>query len=1294
MSTRTYEDFIGLYKLSKTLRFELKPVGETAVYLEDFKNHEFARTVEEDSKRAEDYKVVKKIIDKFHREFIDNSLEKLKEEDINLIEAFELYKATKKQLNSDDIEASKKQREEAVKKWKDVQAELRRDIAKCFEGYKDISKQDLFKKLIPSSETLAEDEKKIAHKFNGFTTYFKGFHDNRENMYKADGSTAIAFRLVEQNLPKFFDNIMVLNRLKDSHPELFHEISSKVENIETKFSPNYFLNTLNQEGIDKYNELIGGKVIEQEKIHGINELINLFKQKNDLNKLPKMSQLYKQILSESDKVFIDEIKSDSELFDSLKNLQSNISNKLDELKISLSALSELNNEFIYIKGGSALSNISSEIYGKYSFISEALNYYAETELYKSITNKPDSKKIIDSRNAFTKQSAHKLSDLEKILKIYEETQEDLDKKYPTIKEYLISIKLKLIYELWSKLLSVIESGAINKNRRPPQKDGENGGEGFEQIKIIQEYLDSILEIIHRVKPLYLFTGRKPIDLQDKDLSFYADFDSIYEELESVVIPIYNKTRNYLAKKPYSKEKIKINFSHGTLLDGWDVNKERNNLGTLFVRNGKYYLGIISRDHKKILDFSNAKFAYEVLVDDDQNNYKKMFYKYLAGPNKMLPKVFFCKKNISFFAPSEDVLRIRNTSSFTKNGEAQKGFHKAEFNLDDCHTMIDFYKESISKQEDWKNFGFNFKSTSEYSDISEFYRDIDRQAYKINFANIKQEYIDKCVSEGKLYLFEIYNKDFSQYSKGTPNLHTLYWKAVFEPWLNGVESPVKLNGEAEIFYRQHSIKIDELIKHTANQEVENKNPSNKKRSSVFKYDIIKDKRFTQDKFFFHVPIQLNYKEPDKVPKFNDKVNLFLRNNPKVNIIGIDRGEKNLLYYTVIDQSGRILEQASLNSIFSKLPSSEQDYEVNYHSLLDRKEKERDLARKTWSTIENIKELKSGYLSHVIHKLANLVVKYNAIVVLEDLNGGFKRSRTKVEKQVYQKFELALIKKLSYLVFKNNHPQEAGSFLNAYQLVPQINTLKDLNRQTGIVFYVNPAHTSKIDPLTGFVNLIDLRYSSLEKSKELIRTFNSIRFNSSNNYFEFDIDYKKSVPNKESGSKTRWLICTHGNSRYSYDPNTKKTESIDITDRIVNLLNEHSVNYSDGSDIKEKILDIDSASFYKNLLFYLRLTMTLRHCNNNAEDIMKKDFILSPVKAENGRFFNSGELLNIYSEFSSDKIPEPLDSDANGAYHIALKGLLFLERINHLEDKKKLELSISNKDWFEFIHGKRNTNLLSK
>lgn len=71
---------------------------------------------------------------------------------------------------------------------------------------------------------------------------------------------------------------------------------------------------------------------------------------------------------------------------------------------------------------------------------------------------------------------------------------------------------------------------------------------------------------------------------------------------------------------------------------------------------------------------------------------------------------------------------------------------------------------------------------------------------MSFVNVSVAYIDKLVNEGEMYLFQIYNKDFSEYSKGTPNMHTLYWKALFDD-RNLVDMVYKLNGQAELFYRK-------------------------------------------------------------------------------------------------------------------------------------------------------------------------------------------------------------------------------------------------------------------------------------------------------------------------------------------------------------------------------------------------------------------------------------------------------------------------------------------------------------
>ena len=53
---RKFNEFVGLYPISKTLRFELKPIGKTLEHIQRNK------LLEEDAVRADDYVKVKKLL--------------------------------------------------------------------------------------------------------------------------------------------------------------------------------------------------------------------------------------------------------------------------------------------------------------------------------------------------------------------------------------------------------------------------------------------------------------------------------------------------------------------------------------------------------------------------------------------------------------------------------------------------------------------------------------------------------------------------------------------------------------------------------------------------------------------------------------------------------------------------------------------------------------------------------------------------------------------------------------------------------------------------------------------------------------------------------------------------------------------------------------------------------------------------------------------------------------------------------------------------------------------------------
>lgn len=1298
------EKFTNKYSLSKTLRFELKPIGETADYIEDFKSQYLRDIVAKDEQRAKDYEIVKEIIDDYHQQYIEEKLSEpfdkktgelfISEEDFEKV--FSYYQRFRE--NPKD--------ERAKSDWINTQSGLRKNIVKVFSDRKKrLFKKELITQALPSwlkKKGEWEEKKNVVENFNRFTTYFTGFHENRENMYShEEKSTAISFRLMNDNLPKFFNNCIQFEKITRTYDDLKLAVESKllskmgVLKISEVFQPSYFVQLLTQTGIDNFLELIGGRTKENgEKIQGLNEKINLYRQNKSIKAkvLPNFIGLYKQILSdrETSSFIPEQFENDKELLESLSKFIEEMAKDdglLSKLEATIHTLKDADLNKTFVKGGVELSGLSQNIFGNYSILKSAIYHHAETVIYPTPKSGKLSEVMENKRIKYVNnQDVFSIAELEAMLSTYTNQLNDENPEKETI--------IKIEYSE-NSILSHFQS-VLKKSKKDsdfekalqavlPLLELENlnkGEAGQEQTHKIQTMINAFLSLSHVVKPLHLVKGKKPMDIPDVDMGFYSNFSQTFEMYNQLVVSLYNKTRNHLTKKPFSKDKIKINFENPTLLDGWDANKEKDNSGILFEKGGNYFLGIMHPNHKSLFDYNkgiddlNSKKRsrtkdnlFKKIVDSQNDHYQKIFYKLLPVVNRMLPKVFFSGRRIDFFSPSNEVLQIRNTASHSKNGAPQKGFGKENFNLNDCHTIIDFFKASIEKHPEWKEFNFDFSPTSDYSDLSDFYKEVTQQGYKMDFHPIKETYIDQCIAEGKLFLFQIYNKDFSPHSKGKPNLHTLYWKALFDPE-NLKNVVAKLNGQAEIFYRKHSIKKNDRTIHPANKALQNKNENNPKNTSEFEYDIIKDRRYTVDKFQFHVPITLNFKA-NGVTRFNDEINRKLAKSDETHVIGIDRGERHLLYYSVINPRGKIVEQGTLNTI-----STDQGYKVDYQQKLDEKEKERDKARKSWTTVENIKELKAGYLSHVVHKLALLIVKYNAIVCLEDLNFGFKRSRFKIEKQVYQKFEKALIDKLNYLVFKNAKPNEPGHVLNALQLTAPFDSFKKLGKQTGLLYYVQASYTSKIDPVTGFINFLYPKYESLLKSKTFFESMDAIRYNADSDFFEFSFDYKKMTSGRDlTNYQTKWTACTFGEKRFKNIRNANdnwESVEVNVTKEMKTLFKEFGISFENGQDIRESIVLVKKTKFYIKLYKLLQVTLSLRHSKTGTD----VDFILSPVANENGDFFDSRNATDI----------QPKDADGNGAYHIALKGLWNIEQIKKWDGKSKLNLAMKNVDWFAFAQKK--------
>lgn len=143
MSKSIFEKFTNRYSLRKTLRFELIPQGKTiqtfAAWIKELENKtadEGKNLLHQDILRAQRYEKVKKILDEYHKDFIEQALAILEKKGLKGLDEYKrLY----------DIRKKEKKEAENFEK---VKTALRKQIARALKGHEKFSmlnKDELFK---------------------------------------------------------------------------------------------------------------------------------------------------------------------------------------------------------------------------------------------------------------------------------------------------------------------------------------------------------------------------------------------------------------------------------------------------------------------------------------------------------------------------------------------------------------------------------------------------------------------------------------------------------------------------------------------------------------------------------------------------------------------------------------------------------------------------------------------------------------------------------------------------------------------------------------------------------------------------------------------------------------------------------------------------------------------------------------------------------------------------------------------------------------------------------------------
>ena len=1222
MQKTVFNDLKNIFKVTKTIELELKPIDKNNDIMEDKEiNENYGGFINEGCFLDREMPKVKDMIDNTIKRDIDYNLANVKINEDLLRNYYALHVQSISDDNVDLLNEAKKK--------------LYSDFGKQF-AYK-VKEGAKFISFLLSEYSHDETVYNILLPFKSKGTLFDDFIKTRKHIFSnEDKHGTVSFRLLDENINLYIYNIGVFNQALDI---ITKTSSFNKENVNIWSTIEGYNSVLTQSSILSYNASIGE----------YNMAINEYNSKlgKETKKIPLFKALNKMILSDGENIsFYNEVyTNNAAMFKDVCNIYATLEKSFEKFADTLRGFNNFDLKYVYVSNKS-IEGISSKMYGDYSLIGGLLkkNGFSKTE---SIS--------VDNLNKCLCETNKKFDDYINIVFNWDNNGNSV---------------FKLIKDSFNSLTCL-------------QKGNDETVLTDEDKVSLNEFMNLINDFKFFIKPFII----SDTVLTDDD--FYYSLNDLWETYKGYD-KVYNKVRNWVTRKPYNDKQYRLYFGKSNLMNGFTHSKGERQYNAYIFRKKNYideydyYLGV-SHNTKM---FNETPSSEEDISEFECFNFfqtdNKGFYKIYKSCNNVKYKDEDCPK---LFATFNDVIKRYNLSegaSHSKDSESLEAYIKRLRNYysEDFESLL-----SIEESRDVYDMVFkHFKNTiavqaSKLSTFENLYKKCDdytidllcEEIEKATKATIKEwtpiskneMYEARNDINKPLYLMKITNKDLSfaeklekglrQNKRGKDSLYTTYFKK-----LMNCEDGYKIS-VGKIFYRPKTEGLNErTFRHKANVAINNKNRNNAKKQSVFPYEIVKDKRFTRNMFKLQLSFDMNSEldSPQKANKIiNETVIEKIKNGEIKHILGIDRGERNLLYATLIDFNGNIILQKALDKIGN----------VDYNELLTYREKDNKLRKKSWQTNGSIKELKNGFLSNAINEIVKIVFEYNAIIVMEDLTNGFKHSRSKVEKQVYENFEESLTKKLSFCYLKGYNTESNGS-RDAYQLSCPKDKI-DNNSQNGIIFYVNPSYTSKIDPVSGFINVFNTRYENVKKTISFFEAFDDITYDENNENFIFNADLTKFKNNVTlpSGMKTNWKLSTHGERIRTYcddkHANHWANENIILSDYFKKTFDELNINYR--NNIKEQITSLKEKKDFEKLLECMKLMLQMRNSIINS----KVDYIISPVVDENGNYYDSRR---------SDGLL-PIDADANGAFNIARKGLLTTR--NLYNNTKKI--IVDKKQWLNFV-----------
>ncbi len=1213
-----FNQFTKLNPIVKAIQFELIPEGRTSETLEEIKADEYDQYLVELREKAAPH------VDSIIRSIANRALKNVEYDFTALGEADSTskeYSALIKDLTKVTLKAIESSCKEILG--------LGSAKIKSAEFVESIP--DTLMKLNLAGTEDTEVITELFAELKGKTPIMESFLTSRITAI----TTWLTDRVIE-NFEIYKKNVPIIQRILES--PISDEIIANWPAAAYMADIKMYSNAMSQDGIDAYNDILNGIVTEKGiDAKGIIMLVNEYNNDKSHKSLPTPKKLNKQILMPKAKAFtIETLDNDEDVASLIKEATEIAIPTSEALK---EAIDTLSTDDVVVKYNN-LHTLSHFIYDNHGKIPGAIKEDASHDLsmaYEEAATKREREKI-----------EKKLLDLDKALKKNQYTFADIEKRLGDNK----------IFDTYKKLLNVARMAAVHSY------DSLIGV--LDTCKDIRGSKTAVAELTQYFNA---WTDYRDLlrcivrnNTESGSNAFYNIFDDAFMDIKSVS-KAESKVLAYVTRKPADIAKKNFaTYGHAARFNTqWVQPDGKMSIGThtIVKRDDKFYLLMLTNGTKPVslAGTGSDKIFVQKKGQDATTTMPKMLF-------KNAKKAFEADNSLTEYEITDKVTKPvvvpRSIYEIYRDGlyktDALKSglISETEYKKN-LTSVLSLYAEFIEVYEEYSLFDIKLRPIEEYENSAGFFADVNAGNFKSMWISVKDGIVDELVDKGLAMMFLIHSKNlyrengsktaydklllsalsedshdilmlkpkmFSRKATVTnPTVHKKGSTLVNRFDANGNRIPEDTYQELYAYFNGRLI-ITDLSKEAM---------SYIDRGLVVKheamYNITKDKRYTEDKYTVMFSIKKNASCIDRSNRLNYEVEEL--ESPAV--MALTRSEQDLIYYTITDANGKLIESRSLNVINGK------DYWSELKEISEIRKAEKS---KSWKYDRTFKDIRNAYISLAITEIVNKVIEHGAVIVVERIQEELKNSRDALDNTVYKSFETQLVSRLADLHFKGIPEGEPGSVTNPYQLCANNGN----SYQDGIVYFVSPGYTSNVDTETGFVNVFNFNnLRTVAEKRYFLSRFESITYDKTKHRFRFAFNYDNFITN-EDVEKKAWTVYA-GGPKVVFNKELKYNEYIEETapEVFAKLSEAHPI---DDYDLPEHCL-MDFAMFANDLdsaevqvlcdMFITAVRSSLR-----SHDGVRRTYI-SPVTMKESDFAEHAT-LNLAKKFAWTR----QDKDSRGEW----------------------------------------------